>query len=181
MFFFWHHSLFLSSYLPGILRWFHPTKRTLCSWGQKTLPWPNPGTMPSRLVLPAFYHEWRRRWGACSLAWKSNIWAGLQSRYWGGGAMVKLICSLIESLKYFWSFDRNFNVRRYLRVQRNPYWLCWLTRTCSCIPRVLKAKRASTIRQRATRSSPPGFHPYSTRYITWHLCFRSLSYINAFT
>lgn len=99
----------------------------------------------------------------------------------GGKAMVKLICSLIESLKYFWSFDRNFNVRRYLRVQRNPYWLCWLTRTCSCIPRVLKAKRASTIRQRATRSSPPGFHPYSTRYITWHLCFRSLSYINAFT
>lgn len=78
-----HVSLGLSSssHLPGILRWFHPTERTLCSCEQKTLPWPSPGTMPSRLALPAFYHEWRRRWRPCSLAWRSNIWAGLQSRY----------------------------------------------------------------------------------------------------
>ena len=74
-------SVILSSHLPGISRWFHPTERTLCSCGQKTPPWPSPGTMGSRQALPTFYREWRRRWRACSLAWRWNIWAGSQSRY----------------------------------------------------------------------------------------------------
>lgn len=73
--------LLLSYLLPDISKWFRPIERTLFSCGQKIQPWPSPGTMPYRLGQPAFYRGWRRRWRACSLAWRSNIWAGLQSRY----------------------------------------------------------------------------------------------------
>lgn len=65
---------------PGILRWFPPTERTLCSCEQKTRRWLSPGTTLSWPALPAFCHGWRRSSGPNSPAWMSSMWAGLRSR-----------------------------------------------------------------------------------------------------